>query len=48
MEMEMIGMNIYQQFYFHIEPPIKLKLIIPLLVGIWVTSIITYKISITI
>ncbi len=41
-------MNTCPQSYFYIELPTKLELIIPLLASIWVTSIIIYRIFVTI
>jgi len=48
MKIKMIRMSTYPQSYFHIEPPTKLEPIIPILIGVWITSIITYKILVTI
>jgi len=49
MTIEMIGMNTYPQSYFHIELPTKLELVIyPLSANVWVTSITTYRIFVTI
>ncbi len=44
----MIGMSTCPQSYFHIELLTKLKWSYPISAGVWVTSITTYKIHVTI